>query len=110
MPLKKPVHERSSYRVRFHNTSTGAALVAVLWVPKHGNGVPDPREITVAAQGTAELSDDVPPFSNARRMEIIVDVPDGGSGKLELFEDGKLHSGADITDDTTWKMLVETKL
>lgn len=107
MPLQPPVHAGSAYRVRFNNTSSGAALVSVLWVPKHGNSVPGPSERTVAASGTVELNGTVPPFNDARRMEVIVDVPDGGSGKLELFEGGKPHSEATLADDTTWKMLVE---
>lgn len=112
MPLKKPVHEGSSYVVRFtaHATSKGSALIAALWVPKQGNPVPDPLEATVAAGASVELGGTVPSFASTRRLEIIVDVPDEGSGQLELLEDGVLHSEATIADDTTWKMLVEVKL
>jgi len=109
MPLKKPVHANATYTVRFssHITSKGSALIAVGWVPKDGNAVPDPRDIVVAAGGTSQIDGKVPAFADARLMEIIVDVPDNGSGQLEVLENGKLHSDATIAEDTTWKMLVE---
>jgi hypothetical protein len=104
-----PVPEGSGYTVRFSNRvgSTGVVLVVLGWVPKQGESVPDPRQMTVAPGASGELTGTVPDFARARRMVIVASLDAGESGRLELLVEGRLPSNRSISKTTTWQMLVE---
>jgi hypothetical protein len=106
--LKRPVHGGARYTVRFtnHLGSGGVVLVLVGWVPNHGAAVPEPTQMVVPPNSTREMSDVVPPATDARRMTVVADLDQGESGTLELLEGDLAHSAEPIAETTTWKMVV----
>jgi len=109
--VQDPITEASSYVVRFRNnvTSTGAVLVVVAWVPNHANAVPVPQQTMIAPGATGELSGIVPPAANARRMLIVASLDGGEGGRLTLLENGEARAIDDVTETTTWHLLVAVK-
>ena len=109
MALKPPVSEKQSFEVSYQasDTSAGASLLIVGWVPKDGCAVPAAQEILVAPGVTESLAGAVPSVREARRMEIRLDLPDGmGAGILKLKVTGGIVAQDALTEDATWTSLV----
>jgi hypothetical protein len=109
MALKPPVSEKQPFVVSYHakDTSAGATLVIVGWVPKHEHRVPGSQEIIVAPGMTGTIDGLVPADAEARRMEIRVDLPDGtGLGVLKLSVNGTIVAQDVLTEDAIWTSIV----
>jgi hypothetical protein len=109
MALKPPVPGGSNYKVTYEPNvkSAGVSLLILIWIPRLPAAVPDLEERDIAAGSVGTIAGIVPTSSDARRLEIRVDLPDGtGFGTLKLEVNGMVHSQEDITEDTTWTALV----
>lgn len=109
MAFKPPVKAGKSFSVRYDAapTSGGTTLLRVIWIPKHGKPVPDPEHEVIQPGFSGTISGTVPNASDARWLEIWVDLPDGtGKGTLKLVMDASPHSDGELTADTLWTSLV----
>ncbi len=109
MAFKPPVEAGKSYSVRYEAaaSSGGTTLLRVLWIPKHGRPVPEPEHEVIQPGFSGRISGTVPSASNARWLEIWVDLPDGtGAGTLQLEMDESPHAEGELTTDSLWTSLV----
>jgi hypothetical protein len=59
------------------------------------------------AAGTDDALDGTSPSAEeARRMEVLADLPDIGSGTLTVSVGGQIVSSEAITGDASWKFVV----
>jgi hypothetical protein len=109
MALKPSIPGGANYEVGFRSSgqSTGTTLLTVGWVPNQQNPVPPAQDTSIAPGMTGRLNGTVPSATNARRIEIRLDLPDGrGWGTLTLKINGAIHAEDQLAEDTTWTCIV----
>ena len=97
MPLIGIINAGKTVDVRFlaSQTNTGVTVIPIGWVPRSpGDPVPQPTTQTAApgTSGTPVFSESIP--RTARQLRITIQLPSGGSGTLEVRENGRLVTGA----------------
>lgn len=79
----------------------------VIWIPKHGNPVPEPEHAEVVPGESVSITGVVPSAMACRWLEVWVDMPDGtGRGTLKLDLNGQSHSQEELRADALWTSLV----
>jgi len=109
MAFKSPIPGGAKYEVSYDAglASGGASLLVAFWIPRLPATVPDPQETTIAPGMSGALQGIVPAKTEARRLVIRVDLPDGtGRGTLTLKVNGQVHSRDELTKDTEWTSAV----
>ena len=97
--LKQQVDVEISFKA---GANQGVTALAHFFSPKRGAKVPEPVAWRVVGGGADMKKERVPSENDTYSLQIDTDLPDGGSGRLEVRQGGAVICDEDLKSDSRW--------